>query len=76
MNEQIPTIHIDLNKKCRKCERRGAAKNGLCLLCIDEHLKHNEYKEVSSRLLGKTKKELQKSGLTTDELKGKQMSIF
>ena len=29
----VPTISIDLDKKCEECRHSGAAENGLCLPC-------------------------------------------
>lgn len=32
--KDIPTIKIDMDKKCSRCGEEGAAPNGLCLKCV------------------------------------------
>lgn len=32
--KQVPEITIDFNVQCRRCGRRGALENGLCLKCM------------------------------------------
>ncbi len=33
-SQDVPTISINLDQKCSKCKKKGAAQNGLCLDCI------------------------------------------
>ena len=42
MNNEIPTIEVDMDVKCRKCGERGVTGNGLCLACsAKEMLNHS-----------------------------------
>ena len=36
---EIPTIIIDMDKKCSTCGKAGACQNGLCLKCISKKIK-------------------------------------
>ena len=33
----MPTITIDMDKKCKKCGEDGALPNGYCLPCFTKH---------------------------------------
>ncbi len=44
MTKDIPTIRIDLDKKCENCNEDGATQNGYCLTCINKAMKKYGYK--------------------------------
>ena len=38
MTDKIPTIEIDMDKKCSDCGKGGACQNGLCLSCVSKRI--------------------------------------
>jgi len=65
MNE-IPTIKIDMDAVCKKCGKKGAYENGLCMSCSIKPLKQALHRELSKmtmdiELIDRAKAEL--SGL-------------
>lgn len=42
----IPTITINLDKKCRRCGKPGATDGGLCLKCISKGIKAGEFDPI------------------------------
>jgi len=44
----IPTIHIYLDKKCKKCGKGGATKSGYCMECVAKMIKVRDM-EISKR---------------------------
>jgi hypothetical protein len=43
---EIPTIIIDGDKKCERCNSLNATQSGLCLSCITKALKNGEYDHI------------------------------
>ena len=43
---KLPTIEINLDKKCKRCGEKGATKNGLCLECVTKALEQGEFDHV------------------------------
>lgn len=39
MNERVPEITIDMDKKCVECGHGGAAGSGICLKCLSQILR-------------------------------------
>ena len=42
----MPTIEINLDKKCKRCGEKGATKNGLCLKCVTLALQRGEFDHI------------------------------
>ncbi len=40
----IPTITVDMNKKCDDCGKAGACQSGLCLKCVAKRIKRSPMK--------------------------------
>lgn len=40
MARDIPTITVDLDKKCFECRKGGAAQSGICLECTTKALRN------------------------------------
>ncbi len=47
--ENIPTITIDLGKKCLRCKKGGATQGGYCLPCFTKRLKEGKYNHILKR---------------------------
>jgi hypothetical protein len=43
------TINIDLDRPCRKCGKKGAAQNGLCLECITAFVEQGAFDHIIHR---------------------------
>jgi hypothetical protein len=39
-------IHVDLDKKCRRCGKGGATQSGLCMACIAKAVKRGEFNHI------------------------------
>ena len=51
---EVPTIDIDMDKKCSRCHTKGATPGGLCLKCAgDDMLKELERRQMGKYVLGK-----------------------
>lgn len=55
-SDDIPTFHIDLDKKCAECGGSGTAPSGICIRCTTralkrEPMKSREGKAVQARFL-------------------------
>lgn len=48
MNE-IPTITIDMDKKCTKCGEEGALPSGICLACFTKYQLPKVLKKMKNR---------------------------
>ena len=46
MKDNIPTFTINLDQRCTRCHKKGAAKNGLCMSCISKALKNGEFDHI------------------------------
>jgi len=73
----IPTINIDLDKKCSQCGQPGVLPNGICLKCAAENIKRRnnmDFREINLNidkveeisLSSKTVTEFDKQGTLTD----------
>lgn len=45
----IPTITIDMDKKCAECGRGGAVESGVCLKCTGKAIAGRAMKSASGR---------------------------
>lgn len=52
------TIHIDLDRKCRRCHRGGAMDNGLCMKCVTKGIVRGDYDHVLKPLKKNLSKQL------------------
>jgi len=59
--KNIPTINIDMDKKCEKCGAGGACQNGLCMKCNARRLTEQNMPIVGERTLAEIVKQV--SGL-------------
>lgn len=41
--DNIPTITVNLDAKCRRCGKGGATQSGVCLACIAKAVKSGEF---------------------------------
>jgi len=41
MRENVPTFHINMDRKCAECGKGGAADSGICLECTSIAIKHS-----------------------------------
>lgn len=46
MKKDIPTIHINMDAKCKRCGKGGATQGGYCLKCILAKLKKGDYDHI------------------------------
>lgn len=42
----IPTIRIDLDKKCKRCKKGGATPCGYCLECVSKMIKEGKFDHI------------------------------
>lgn len=50
MSRKVPTITIDLDRKCRRCGKGRAANGGLCLKCVVKALESGELDHVFANI--------------------------
>ena len=59
--ERNRTIHIDMNRACSECGKKGATQNGLCLTCIRKRIPGGSSVEFTGMIDGtKTKVKIEK----------------
>lgn len=39
----MPTITVNMDKKCKRCGKGGATDGGYCLKCVLKNLKEGKY---------------------------------
>jgi len=47
--KDIPTFHINLDKKCAECGGNGAAQSGICLVCTTKAIRGWRMKSATGR---------------------------
>ena len=48
--DKIPTIHVDLDVKCKRCGKGGAMReSGICMACMTKAIKHGELDHILKR---------------------------
>ena len=47
---EMPTITINIDKRCKRCGKTGACDNGLCLDCVLKALKNGELEHILNPL--------------------------
>jgi hypothetical protein len=50
--EELPTISVNIDKKCTRCNKKGAAQNGLCMKCIIKAVGKGEYDHILKKPYG------------------------
>ncbi len=45
----VPTITIDMDKKCAECGKGGAVGNGLCLSCTTKAIRREPMKTATGK---------------------------
>ena len=53
---KTPTITIDMDKKCKRCDKGGATDAGYCMKCICKNLEEGKYGHILKPYRGKTEK--------------------
>jgi len=61
MSDEIPTIHIDLEKKCKKCGKGGATKSGYCMACVAKMIGQGKFDYIIKPIQKATKEALNPS---------------
>jgi len=56
--DDIPTLEIDMDKECTRCNTAGVGKGGLCLQCVSELLKKAQFDAIGTLTLQKAKAEI------------------
>lgn len=54
----LPTITIDLAKKCAECGKPGTAPNGICLKCTTKALGNAPLKSEAARVVRRRFREM------------------
>lgn len=49
----VPTININMDKKCTQCGKKGAMDNGLCLKCVTKNLRAGRYDNIIKEIRDK-----------------------
>jgi len=59
MSDEIPTIAIDFDKKCKACGKQGVCQNGLCLPCNTKRVKNLLKSGKGAVSMGKEKEKVE-----------------
>lgn len=62
------TITIDMDKKCKRCGKKGATQSGFCMKCISTGFKNGEFDHILKPL--KTKERPPITQLEDDDICG------
>lgn len=58
----IPTINIDLDKKCKHCGKGGATQSGYCLECVAKMIKQGKFDHIIKPIQKATKDAIANKG--------------
>ena len=53
MDNNIPRITIDLDKKCQECGKGGAAESGICINCVTKIIQQKPMNSAAGRAVQK-----------------------